>query len=40
MFIDKDKVTEIFVLTDEFCNEFTQTIQSTVWAINPKESLK
>lgn len=40
MFISKDKVTEIFVLTDEFCNEFTQTISEYSLGNKPKRKPK
>lgn len=40
MFISKDKVTEIFVLTDEFCNEFIQTVALHSLGNKPKRKPK
>ena len=28
MLFDKDKITEIFYLADEFCEEFSKTVQN------------
>jgi len=36
MFIDKDKVTEIFVLADEFCQEFEKSISKHQIGNRPK----
>jgi len=40
MFIDKDKVTEIFVLADEFCQEFEKSISKHQIGNRPKRKPK
>ncbi len=40
MYVSKDKITEIFVLVDEFCIEFDRTISNIVWEISQRKSLK
>lgn len=37
MYFTQDKITEIFYLTDEFCNEFQKSIQGHLLGNPPKK---
>jgi hypothetical protein len=40
MCLDRDKITEIFVLADEFCIGFNEIDLCVLWEINPRKSPK